>query len=368
MTPRILNLQVRALGATELCAPDVHYVPIGDDSIVAFDSNTLVAVEISKSQYEALTRPRESEVRPGQPPAAAENPPHALLFSTRRPKFDLSPDVSCRQLTLHLSDQCNQRCSYCWIKRKDEGASVMTREIAAAALSMFPSDGRDLRIGFFGGEPLLHFGMITLVCEMAEKLAARGKARALFHVTTNATLVTPLVARFLAKHGFSIIVSCDGPELLHDAARGEGSHAAMMRGLKMLRDAGCSGRTVLRGNLVRRAGGDPRSSGRTQSVVRRRTRRRRCARAGRGRRLRRRAPLRNPQRLQLVWPPRAIRRDAALAISRKDPPAHPLAAVPTQRVRRRTRLLQRRTDRADLRMPQTAEFGDRRHFGRRVPH
>ena len=176
MTPRILNLQVRPLGATELCAPDVHYVPVSEDSVVAFDANTLVAVEISKAQHEALTRPRESPVHPG---ASAGNrqirtPPHALLFSRRRPKFDLSPDVSCRQLTLHLSDQCNQRCKYCWIanpaaarnighRKSATDPPVMTREIAAAALGMFPNDGRDLRIGFFGGEPLLHFGLMQRV-------------------------------------------------------------------------------------------------------------------------------------------------------------------------------------------------------------
>jgi uncharacterized protein len=255
MTPRILNLQVRPLGATELCAPDVHYVTVSDDSVVAFDSNTLVAVEISKEQHEALTRPRESAIRPGQPPAADENPPHALLFSKRRPKFDLSPDVSCRQLTLHLSDQCNQRCAYCWIANSStignrqsaigNDVPVMTREIAAAALSMF--DDRDTRVGFFGGEPLLHFGILSMIVEMAEERAYREKRRAVFHLTTNATLVTPVVAKLLRDHGFSIIVSCDGAEDLHDAARGKGSHAAMMRGLILLHDAGCSRQVVLRG-------------------------------------------------------------------------------------------------------------------------
>jgi uncharacterized protein len=249
MTPRILNLQARPAAATELCAPDVHYVPIGEDSIVAFDANTLVAVQISKEQYAALTKEG----------APALSGVEGLLFSKRRPKFDLSPDVSCRQLTLHLSDQCNQRCKYCWVTKKDEGGRlkdeegnvqalpVMTREIAACALSMFPGDGRDLRIGFFGGEPLLHFGLMMLITEMAQQRAEREKRRAIFHVTTNATLVTPIVAKFLAEHGFSIIVSCDGTAKLHDDARGAGSYAAMRRGLSMLHRAGCSGRIGLRG-------------------------------------------------------------------------------------------------------------------------
>jgi radical SAM protein with 4Fe4S-binding SPASM domain len=322
MTPRILNLQAQPpasvpspgteRGATEPCAPDVRYFPVGDN-VVAFDANTLVAVEISKAQHETLTAEAQSTQRTNPIVDAvsensvlrvsAVNP--ALLFSGVRPKFDLSPDVTCRQLTLHLSDQCNQRCRYCWIVKKSTAEAhssspadsstptetaelrragvaelrragstqrasstvdsvsensvlrdlrvsavnpaVMTREIAAAALTMFPSDGRDLRIGFFGGEPLLHFGHILDITKMVEQRAAADKTRAVFHLTTNATLVTPVVARFLSEHGFSIIVSCDGPEKLHDAARGAGSHAAMMRGLNMLQQAGCSDRVVLRG-------------------------------------------------------------------------------------------------------------------------
>jgi uncharacterized protein len=277
MIPRILNLQARPPEATEPCTPDVRYFPVGDN-VVAFDANTLVAVEISKAQYEALTAPREAPATSFTEERAA----HRLLFSGVRPKFDLSPDITCRQLTLHLSNQCNQRCKYCWIAKDDvkprvpsahtDGHSqaihdesvqcvsvrgeaargstslpVMTREIAAAALTMFSSDGRDLRIGFFGGEPLLHFGLLAIITEMAERHAEREKCRAFFHVTTNATLITPMVARFLAEHGFSIIVSCDGPEKLHDVARGAGSHAAMIRGLERLHRADCSGRIVLRG-------------------------------------------------------------------------------------------------------------------------
>jgi uncharacterized protein len=89
-----------------------------------------------------------------------------------------------------------------------------------------------------------------IVADMAEELAGQRKSRARLHVTTNATLVTPMVAEFLSKRGFSIIVSCDGPEKLHDAARGRGSYAAMRCGLAMLERAGCSGRITLRGTWL----------------------------------------------------------------------------------------------------------------------
>jgi uncharacterized protein len=233
VTPRILNFQAVLPEPNEPCAPDVRYFPGEDGSGVAFDSNTLLAVEMSPSQF-------------GRAQREGIESPVPLLFSKRAPKFTLNADTSCRQLTLHLSDQCNLRCSYCWIK-PGESPAVMTPEIAGAALSMFPDDGRDLRIAFFGGEPLLHYHLLKDIVARAKDWAVRKNCRPLFHVTTNGTLVRREIARFLADQDFSIIVSCDGPEHLHDAARGEGSYAAAQRGLELLRDADCSNRVVLRG-------------------------------------------------------------------------------------------------------------------------
>jgi uncharacterized protein len=235
VTPRILNFQAVLPEPNEPCAPDVLYFPGEDGSGVAFDSNTLLAIEMSPAQFDRAQR-------------EGIESPVPIFFSKHAPKFTLNADTSCRQLTLHLSDQCNLRCSYCWIK-PGESPAVMTPEIAGAALSMFPHDGRDLRIGFFGGEPLMHFDLLRKIVDIAWTHVYWNlkPAACHFHVTTNGTLITKQMADFLAARGFSIIVSCDGPEKIHDAARGQGSHAAMLRGLELLRDAGCSNRVVLRG-------------------------------------------------------------------------------------------------------------------------
>jgi uncharacterized protein len=239
MTPRILNLSLRQFEPTEPCDPDVHYVKSGDNTVVAFDANTLVASEISVEQYSKLK---------ARSLAPSESALSDLLFSRRRPKFAVSPDTSCRALTLHLSDLCNLSCKYCFVRHPAWPAecAVMSVGIAEAALKMFPSD-RDLRVSFFGGEPLLHFPLMAEIVGMVEDRARVSGMRAMMHVTTNGTLITPEIASFLATHGFSLIVSLDGPEELHDAARGDGSHASVLRGLGLLKDAGCSSRVALRG-------------------------------------------------------------------------------------------------------------------------
>src|SRR5208282_5960590 len=59
---------------------------------------------------------------------------------------------------------------------------------------------------------------------------------------TNATLITQNWCDFFLEHGVEIGVSIDGPDFVHDAHRmtrkRTGSHAATMRGVKLLQDNG----------------------------------------------------------------------------------------------------------------------------------
>jgi uncharacterized protein len=57
-----------------------------------------------------------------------------------------------------------------------------------------------------------------------------------FSITTNATLMTPDIGRFLFKEGFSVRVSIDGPREIHDEYRkdiqGKGTFDRTLSGLK----------------------------------------------------------------------------------------------------------------------------------------
>ncbi len=134
-----------------------------------------------------------------------------------RPNYVLSTDLTLRMLVLLPTDSCNLNCRYCFARPPDRGTS-MSREVARRALALFPPR-RDINVSFFGGEPLLEFGIIREAVEEAESLAGTRNVRARFHVTTNGTLVTDEIARFLGEHRFSAIVSLDGDRATHDPAR-----------------------------------------------------------------------------------------------------------------------------------------------------
>jgi uncharacterized protein len=89
-------------------------------------------------------------------------------------------------------------------------------------------------VAFQGGEPLL---MGEAFFREVAELEQGGPA--VFHsVQTNGTLLTPGLAEFFAEGRWLLGVSCDGPAAVHDLYRkdaaGNGSHAAVLRGLALL--------------------------------------------------------------------------------------------------------------------------------------
>ncbi|MCM5557051.1 radical SAM protein [Pleomorphomonas sp. JP5] len=148
---------------------------------------------------------------------------------------------------LEVTQACNLRCRYCTfgggfpdhrthsLKRMDP--TVLEKAIAAAL-----RDGSALEevcIAFYGGEPMLAFDLIERGVAFAR--AEAGGKRLRFSTTTNGTLLDADKAGFLAEHGFSVLVSIDGPKGVHDTNRifrdGRGSYDDGIRGLKALLQA-----------------------------------------------------------------------------------------------------------------------------------
>lgn len=94
-------------------------------------------------------------------------------------------------------------------------------------------------ITFYGGEPLLRFPFIQSCVNYARKLLSKKQIH--FSMTTNATLITPVMVEYFANKEFGIHVSLDGPEDVHDQyrmdAQGVGSFLRTLSALKMLFEA-----------------------------------------------------------------------------------------------------------------------------------
>jgi len=142
------------------------------------------------------------------------------------------------------------------VKNCIDDSDSMPPDVAIRAINFaFPKDdlpwgdGRmQARLSFFGGEPLLAWKTIVEAVRYFEGRSFPNRPK--FSMTTNATLLDEARVQFLARHGFSLIVSLDGPEDVHDLHRktvqGAGSFKDVLAALRLLQRANMGGRITLR--------------------------------------------------------------------------------------------------------------------------
>jgi uncharacterized protein len=182
----------------------------------------------------------------GVPDARAETwlREHDLL--TDRPRVlpvqePTAPLPQVTDISIDLPGACNMGCSYCFEKPIHSRIGRMSEETVERTLvfAFAAAKGAPKIVFHFGsGEPLIEFGRLR---ELTHKAMAMAKERGQnigFELTTNATLVTPAIAKFLRDHPYNLRVSCDGPAAIHDRnrpmANGRNSYRLVLRGLELL--------------------------------------------------------------------------------------------------------------------------------------
>lgn len=136
-------------------------------------------------------------------------------------------------LQWHLTDRCNLTCQHCY---RDEAKADLDlaalRAVLADYVGFLNRLGRDGRVQFAGGEPLLSPHLYELVrSARTHRIPSR--------VLSNGTLAVPETVRRLRQAGCRLVqVSLDGLEATHDAIRGTGAFRRALAGIATLRDVG----------------------------------------------------------------------------------------------------------------------------------
>lgn len=267
---RVLNSSlVPSVPTLPTAAPDVRFFDLHGERVL-FDANSLCAVHVDAETAEKFRgllagRPPSAAPTAAPPPPGAAAPHekafHGLLFSREKPQFRLARSTPVRRLVLNVTHACNLRCAYCFARdalarraEPREAPAAMPFEVAQKALALL-DPAAPIDLAFFGGEPLLAWDRVRQVIEAAETLAAQRKAPARFHITTNALALDRQKADFLASRRCSLLVSLDGPEALHNAARPArnrrtNSFRRTMRALEMLAGTPLAGRTMARATFT----------------------------------------------------------------------------------------------------------------------
>jgi uncharacterized protein len=153
-----------------------------------------------------------------------------------------------KQITLEVTQDCNLRCRYCsfnglYLYHRQRSQKTMSLEVALKALDYIRDTvkgrhKREFAIGFYGGEPLLHFPLVKKIVAYAEKLFAGWDL--IFTLSTNGTIIDEEIVAFLAAHHFKLLISLDGPAEIHDKNRrfinGTGSHKTVMANLRKIKN------------------------------------------------------------------------------------------------------------------------------------
>jgi len=145
---------------------------------------------------------------------------------------EICPGVGQEALAIEVTTRCNGSCLHCFarsgISRRSSLPVNLVKEIIAEG---YDAGYRHLHIT--GGEPLLWEGVFETLDY------GFGVGYKTIFMNTNGTLITEEIGKRLADYGsFSMSVSLDGPEGLHDRIRGKGSHRRTMLGIEKALNGG----------------------------------------------------------------------------------------------------------------------------------
>ncbi len=144
---------------------------------------------------------------------------------------------------------CNLGCTYCYYLRKEDLYSKgdvirMPDDVLEEYIVQHINASPDtvVRFSWHGGEPtVLGLDYFRKIVDVQRKVK-HPKKRIINGIQTNGTLLTEEWCRFLAKEGFSVGLSLDGPQEMHDRYRitkhGKPTHKQAMRGYHFLRQQG----------------------------------------------------------------------------------------------------------------------------------
>ncbi|MBP5255277.1 MAG: thioether cross-link-forming SCIFF peptide maturase [Lachnospiraceae bacterium] len=138
-----------------------------------------------------------------------------------------------KALCLHVAHACNLSCSYCFAAqgRYNGPSALMSFEVGKQALDFLVAHSgtrHNLEVDFFGGEPLLNFGVVKQLVAYARDIEQEHGKHFRFTLTTNGMKIDDEVIDFCNKEMSNVVLSLDGRKEVHDRFRvdamGRGSY------------------------------------------------------------------------------------------------------------------------------------------------
>lgn len=148
--------------------------------------------------------------------------------------------INSLSLWIHLTNQCNFRCTYCFV---DKNNLTFTNErVNKLFQTLIPLQQKyhyqTIRLLIAGGEPLTKFSLLKYITEKAVLYKEKYAIPINLAIITNGSLITKEHARFFKENHIKVGVSLDGIGKSNDQARifpnGSGTFKYTQRGIQIL--------------------------------------------------------------------------------------------------------------------------------------
>jgi uncharacterized protein len=235
------------------CPPRLYRDPLPGDHELTFNptgrAGVVVLNQPARRVLDAFATPRTSPqaaaALPDLPPNQVHHAAHQLAtLDLLTPHKESQVTQHAARSTqhvltawLHVTDACNLRCIYCYLKKSGEAMDEATGRAAVEAV--FRSATRyqfhDVKLKYAGGEPLLNFGLVQTLHAHARRLSDQTGLSLREVILSNGVALNDAVIDWLCENDVRLMISLDGVGRVHDDQRtfanGQGSFNQVARGI-----------------------------------------------------------------------------------------------------------------------------------------
>lgn len=142
-----------------------------------------------------------------------------------------------KALCLHIAHDCNLRCKYCFAGTGEYHGErgMMSAETGKKAIDFVIANSgsrKNIEIDYFGGEPLMNFGVVKEITEYAKEQGKKHGKNFRFTVTTNGILLDEEKKKYINENMSNVVLSIDGRKEVNDRMRprvdGSGTYDAIL--------------------------------------------------------------------------------------------------------------------------------------------
>lgn len=165
-----------------------------------------------------------------------------------------------KAMCLHMAHDCNLRCKYCFASTGGFGGTrkLMPFDIAKKAIDLLVKlscSRHNLEVDFFGGEPLMNFGVVKETLSYARQIEKQAGKNFRFTITTNGLSLNNEISDYINREMTNVVLSLDGRKSINDAMRpmisGKGSYSTIVPKFQQLVNSRKDKEYYVRGTYTR---------------------------------------------------------------------------------------------------------------------